>query len=300
MGFSARINPADITWTASDSFGKINKGVFTRGSSISGYIEAAYGNAVAYCAVQPVSAQEGDKTDAADPSRQVKLPPATRLTDRANRAVEYYPSAAGSFRFGVFGNTAAPAGGSGGNANKADPVYLTQAAFTNAVTDSLNAGLFVGSGPQPEKPAYSTNGDFEVYNNFCGNPQAALIKLSSSGNGLRSAGRSQWGNFLNAIKAFDGADLFIMLQQGPSTFSDRQEAALFKRILAEYTRDAGFDIWVFYGGPTDSVWLEDGVRYFSCAGLQSAAADRATGAGTKYLQITVLEGEVTYEYIPLT
>ena len=397
MGFSARINPADVIWTASDSFGSIDRGVFKRENEKSGYIAAAYGNAIAYCAVQPLqtpqqqaaqqqaaaqgaggqagsgqagasasaSASAGGASELPPP---VKLPPASRITDRANRDVEFIDTGAGmdtgagagasagagvdagtgagidvgagtgagagesadivnsgagadavvQYRFGVLGEPAASVAaqsaagtGSAGSAGSAgaeaaDPVKTISDAFVNVIDkSSLRSGLFVGAAPHPGadsagKQAYVTNKDFAVYNAFCGDPSRALIQLSTVGNGLRAAGRSQWGNFLAALDAFDGTDLFIMMQQGPSTFSDKLEAALFKQVLAEHTRDKGYRIWVFYGAPTDSVWIEDGVRYFSCAGATSASTDKKTGAGAKYLEVAVQGGNVTYQYKPLT
>ena len=305
MGYSARINPADISWTASDSFGKINNGVFTRGSDISGYIAAACGNAIAYCAVQPVprDAQAGQGTAA-----QVKLPPASRIADRANRPAEPGSAAGAAYSFGVLGNPAlnAKAATAAQTAGRADgAAAAVNGAFTAVVNASLDGGIYVGAGPRPvtdsiKKPAYVTDSDFEVHRNFCGDPARTLIKLSSSGNGLRAAGSAQWGNFLSAIDVFTGNDLFIMVQQGPSTFADKLEAALFKQTLADVVRDKGCRVWVFYAGATDSVWIEDGVRYFTCAGPASAAVDQATGAGAKYLEVAVRGDEVTYEYKPLT
>ena len=309
MGYSARINPADISWTASDSFGKINNGVFTRGSDISGYIAAACGNAIAYCAVQPVSQGSRAGQSAA---AQVILPPASRITDRANRSAE--PDSAGgvSYSFGVLGNPAlnAQTATTAQTAGRADGVSAESAAavngaFATVVNNSLDGGIFVGAGPRPvtasiKKPAYATDSDFEIHNNFYGDPARTLIKLSSVGNGLRAAGTAQWGNFFSAIDVFKGNDLFIMVQQGPSTFTDKLEAALFKRTLASLVRDKSCRVWVFYAGATDSVWIEDGVRYFTCAGPASAAVDQATGVGAKYLEISVRGDEVTYEYKPLT
>jgi hypothetical protein len=170
---------------------------------------------------------------------------------------------------------------------------------------SLDCGMFVGSGRHSgaagaAKPAYVTDSGFEVCAGFMGDPSRTLIRLSTVGNGLRAAGKAQWGAFLSAMGSFSGKDLFIMLQQGPSTFGDRQEAALFKKTLADCARDGGYRIWVFYAGPTDSVWLEDGVRYFSCAGASSAAVDKNTGAGAKYLEVTIQGDEATYAYKQLT
>ena len=374
MGFSARINSADITWSASADFGAIDRGVFTRKNETAGYIAAAFGNAVAYCAVQPVPAAAaaagpaggaaagspgspgasgsasatgsspsspssgspsapGSSPSSSSPSSSgapsasgassssgvpaaaqppVKLPPATRIADKANRQVDYQPSGAAggpgvspSYRFGVLGEPGeAAVAAAVAAAAQAEAVSAVSGAFSALINKSMDCGLFVGSGSHAgaalsTKPAYVTGGGFEVISGFMGDPSRTLIRLSTAGNGIRAAGREQWGAFFAAMKAFTGTDLFIMLQQGPSTFKDKQEAALFKRTLADYTRDAGFRIWVFYAGPTDSVWLEDGVRYFSCAGAASASADKATGAGAKFLEVTVIGGEVTYVYKPL-
>ena len=328
MGFSARINASDITWSANDSFGTIDGGVFMRGGSpagsangalpgggfVGGYIAAAYGNAVAYCAVQPIPLATSDGEAPPSPPPPVKLPPASRIADSANREIAYTPSGAqDTFRFGVLGESGASASDSAGanGANGADGMNGAERLVSNAFTDNVNkspdidCGIFVGASPHAgvvsvTKPAYATNSFFEVHKDFCGDPLRTLIRLSSIGNGIRAAGKDQWSYFFTALKEFSGKDLFIALQQGPSTFSDRQEAALFKQTLAEYARSGDFRIWVFYAGATDSMWLEDGVRYFTCAGAASATVDKATGAGAKYLEVTVQGSEVTYVYKPLT
>jgi len=298
MGFSALIAPMDIAWGASDSFGEIAQGKFIRQSNSTGYISAVFGDAAAYCAVQPVPAA-GDIVGGAQ--APVKMPPASRLSDAAARPFDASAPGAGSaFRFGVLGDTGRRADGGqwGSDGGAASAV---SAAFAETVNQSLGAGLFVGYGSHKgaasvTKASVATNYEFNVHAGFGGDRPAALIQLSSAGNGLRSAGKYQWGGFLSALGAFKGENLFIMLQQGMSTFSDKQEAKLFKQTLADYAKDGGFNIWVFYAGATDSVWVEDGVRYFTCAGAGSASANQSTGAGAKYLEVSVNGSDVTYEY----
>jgi len=294
MGYSALLSPADISWNASDSFGEFSLGRFTRRNDATGYLAASYGDAVAYCAVQPVSGWHA--SGGGGPQASVKLPPATRMTDAANRPADMSaPGAGDAFRFGVLGDTGKPGGDAGG------AVAPVGAAFADVVNKSLNAGLFVGHGAHRAvsavtKDSAKTDEEFNFRLDFGGDRQIALIQLSSVGNGLRAAGKQQWGSFLSAMDSFHGDNLFIILQQGLSTFSDRQEANLFKEILVEYAAYGGYKTWVFYAGATDSMWIEDGVRYFTCAGAGSSAVNAATGAGAKYLVVTVIGSDVTYEY----
>jgi exopolysaccharide biosynthesis protein len=50
-GYKAEINPVDIKWTVSNKLGTFNNGVFTASKNGAGYIEAAFANAKAYCAL---------------------------------------------------------------------------------------------------------------------------------------------------------------------------------------------------------------------------------------------------------
>jgi hypothetical protein len=86
------------------------------------------------------------------------------------------------------------------------------------------------------------------------------------------------------------------MQQSPSTFADKLEAPLLKSLLVKHSMERGYQAYVFYAGATDSVWVEDGVRYFSVAGLSNA--DLASGklSETNYLLVTVMGDEVTYTY----
>jgi hypothetical protein len=71
-------------------------------------------------------------------------------------------------------------------------------------------------------------------------------------------------------------------------------------VLEDVSKERGCNVWVFYAGSTDSVWLENGIRYFCCAGMGSAAANPETGAGAKYLLVTYVDGKVTYESKPVS
>jgi hypothetical protein len=296
MGFSARINPADVAWSVSADFGSVENGAFTRAGGASGYITAALADARAYCAVQPLPPDGApEASGGAGAPLTVELPKATAIKDSANVSADYVPSD-GSFRFGVYGDP----GGQDADAEKA-----LGAAFAGAVNRELDIGVYVGNGSHAssadvKKTAVATGSKFAAYANFGGNPDAKLIQLSSVGNGIRAAGVYQWGSFLEELENFGGKDLFIALQQSPSTFSDKLEAALFKERLAHYSKAKGYRVWVFYGGTADSVWLEDGVRYFSCAGAASAANSGAASApGGSYLRVTVQGGAVTYEFAGL-
>jgi exopolysaccharide biosynthesis protein len=48
-GFTAKINPKDIVWSVTDGIGEFSDGIFTAKKTGAGYIDAAIGNAHAYC-----------------------------------------------------------------------------------------------------------------------------------------------------------------------------------------------------------------------------------------------------------
>ena len=166
----------------------------------------------------------------------------------------------------------------------------------------LELGVLVGNGNHNavadmiSKKKITTNEYFDTYDDIVNNESVRFIQLSSVGNGIRSAAAYQWKNFLNSLKTFNGTDLFVFLQQSPSTFTDQLEGKLFKTVLEEASAEHGYNVWVFYAGSTDSVWLENGVRYFCCAGMSAAAANKETGANAKYLLVTYMDNRVTYEY----
>lgn len=54
-GYSAKINPSDITWALQGNIGKLEKNTFTATRNGTGYIDASLGNTHAYCAVSVAS-----------------------------------------------------------------------------------------------------------------------------------------------------------------------------------------------------------------------------------------------------
>ena len=302
MGFSARINPSDIEWSlSSDELGSIENGVFKRKSDNPGYITATLGTAKAYCAVEAIITPPEPADAAATPPVPVEPPPpvvlprATQVVDGANKSVAFTPSA-DSYRFAVVGEAKTPA---------TDAERTIDEAFINTVNKEADLGVYVGYGAHRgtqkiTKPTIKTDSHFKVYDDLVGGKNSRFIQLSSAGNGIRAAGKSQWGDFLQSMEEFDGKNVFLFLHQSPSSFSDRMEADLFKSRLSDYAAEKGYDIWVFYAGATDSVWLENGVRYFCCAGAGASTVNQETGAGAKVLMVTVQNDTVSYEFKALT
>ncbi|MDR1062080.1 MAG: phosphodiester glycosidase family protein [Clostridiales bacterium] len=319
MGFSARINPADISWAATGGIGTIDKGVFMRSGdgAAAGYVTAALADARAYCAVQAAPADAGGAgagaagTGAssaagggAAPAPAVELPAATRIKDAAAVRADYAP-AAGAVRMGVLGEAGNPATGAEKAANAA---FLSLAGGSELELGALvgygnhggaGGGAQGGAAGGAQGKTVATNSDFAARESVGGNRDVKLLQLSTVGNGIRAAGIYQWGSLLDELENFDGKELFIVMQQSPSTFNDKLEAALFKERLAHYAKTKGYGVWVFYSGEADAVWLEDGVRYFSCAGARAPGVDADTGAGARYLRVVCQNGAVTYSYEPL-
>lgn len=61
-GYTASINPADLTWKVSSNIGSVENGVFTAKKKGAGYIDVSFGDIHAYCAVS-VAAEESRKID---------------------------------------------------------------------------------------------------------------------------------------------------------------------------------------------------------------------------------------------
>jgi exopolysaccharide biosynthesis protein len=62
-GFTAAINPADLTWTASEGIGTIENGVFTAKARGAGYIGASFKGVEAFCPVTVASASREIRDD---------------------------------------------------------------------------------------------------------------------------------------------------------------------------------------------------------------------------------------------
>ena len=84
------------------------------------------------------------------------------------------------------------------------------------------------------------------------------------------------------------------MENAPNKFSDSLEGNLFKTVLSEH-KDKIKNIWVFFNGTEDNVFMEDGVKYISSAGLNINNLTPDNADTVKYIEVTVVNGEPTYQ-----
>ena len=93
--------------------------------------------------------------------------------------------------------------------------------------------------------------------------------------------------------------MFLFLENTPDSFSDKLEGKLFKDILAEYAGTKFENVWVFYKGDRNMVTKDRGVRYLSTCGFDVENLTADNKAVAKYILITIMGDQVTYEYKPI-
>lgn len=121
-----------------------------------------------------------------------------------------------------------------------------------------------------------------------------FIELNTSKNSIRTSAQGQWQWFLKQLDSFNGDNLFIFMENAPNKFSDSLEGNLFKTVLSEH-KDKIKNIWVFFNGTEDNVFMEDGVKYISSAGLNINNLTPDNADTVKYIEVTVVNGEPTYQ-----
>jgi hypothetical protein len=135
--------------------------------------------------------------------------------------------------------------------------------------------------------------DYSAYRAYDSNG-CRFIELNTSKNGIRTSVQGQWQWFLKQLDSFKGDNLFIFMENSPSKFSDSLEGNLFKTILSEH-KDKIKNIWVFFSDTKDSVVMENGVKYIGSAGLNINNLTPDNADTVKYIEVTVVNGEPTYQ-----
>lgn len=121
-----------------------------------------------------------------------------------------------------------------------------------------------------------------------------FIELNTSKNSIRTSAQGQWQWFLKQLDSYNGDNLFIFMENSPNKFSDSLEGNLFKTILSEH-KDKIKNIWVFSGDVEDNVVMENGVKYISSAGLNINNLMPDNANTVKYIEVTIVNGEPTYQ-----
>lgn len=284
-GYHAVINPADIDWKVSGSFGAIDNGTFKALSQGSGFIEASIGGTAAYCAVSVAS-----KNGGYPPIDKSQIPQDTIPLDESNKNADI-SSSNDYLRFSVFGESR-PA------KNMLERVLLTRLAEN--INTNLEAGAYVGQSVHDsirvlKKAAISTNTGYQSKDI----KNSRFIQLDMSKNGLRESSSSQWSWLLQQLDSFSGSNVFLFLANSPQSFKDSAEASLLQDVLTKYRQTTGKNVWVFYKGDKNSSYMERGIKYISTAGFDFAGLTPENTDAARYVQVTVNGDNVTYEFKPI-
>ncbi|NLM28522.1 MAG: exopolysaccharide biosynthesis protein [Clostridiaceae bacterium] len=228
------------------------------------------------------------KTDRAEDFNN--LPEDTVPVDPKNQAVTYEKGEY-NYRFSVFGEDREPS-------NDVER-YLTDF-LADKINKYIEIGAFVGSGPHSvanivNNPTLATGTGFRSFDML----GSRFIQLDMSSKSIRLSAPEQWKWLLEQLDSFEGQNIFLFLESSLDNFSDKKEAELFKDILGNYAKNKFDNVWVFFKGGKNSVELDRGVRYFSSAGFDVKGLSAENKDAAKYILVTIMGDQVTYQYKPI-
>jgi len=218
------------------------------------------------------------------------LPKDTVPADPKNQAVTYQKGDY-NYRFSVFGENREPS-------NDVER-YLTDF-LADKINKYIEIGAFVGSGPHHvtgivNNPTLATGSGFYSIDML----GSRFIQLDTRMKGIRLSVSGQWKWLLEQLDSFEGQNVFLFIESSPQNFTDKNEAELFKEILSNYAKNKFRNVWVFFKGSENSVELEGSVRYFSTAGFDVDGLSANNKAVAKYILVTIMGDQVTYQYKPI-
>lgn len=218
-----------------------------------------------------------------------KLPADSDPVDARNQPKTFVPGEM-NFRFSVFGEAREPA-------NDVEK-YLTTF-LADKINKYIDVGTFVGAGTHKvletvEKPALATGTGYSAFDY----QTSRFITLDTKAKSLRSGQSGQWSWLLQQMEEFYGENVFLFLENDPQAFTDKMELNLLKDILVKY-RSKFKNVWVFYKGTENKVSKDRGIRYFSTAGFDVDGLSADNKKAAKYILVTIMDGQVTYEYKPI-
>ncbi|NLI92786.1 MAG: phosphodiester glycosidase family protein [Peptococcaceae bacterium] len=218
---------------------------------------------------------------------QSKIPLDTAPKDEANRQVSYAPGQ-NNFKFSVFGS-------------REEPESLQEKQLINKMTAYINKNLdlavYTGVKAAPaskdlKKPALITGTGYKTYSY----KNSTFIQLDISKGGLRRSDPKQWTWLFEELEKISGNNAFIVMSDTTANFINAKEAGLLKDTLADFRNKTGKNVWVLYQGSENRSELDRGVKYISCAGLETADPSKGKPVSAKYLQVTVQGKKITYEF----
>lgn len=136
------------------------------------------------------------------------------------------------------------------------------------------------------------------YHNIYEQGNTAVIKLNANGGGLRKASAEQWSWFLNTLDASTHENIIIALNEPLESFSDQDEAALFKKVIDEKLIGKGKTVFLIVPGSAQKLQVENGLRTLTLPGVTTGNVEQAIGAidGMNYLEFTVSDSGVQYAW----
>ena len=166
---------------------------------------------------------------------------------------------------------------------------VNEAADTIVILDRVKSDVI----ERAEQPLISGGYYYAAYkqNNI-------IIQLDNRIDGLQKSDNRQWQRFLEQLENITVKNVIITLSQPPTSqgFSDGLELNLFKQMLEEKLVDKGKNVFVIYDDASNSVKIENGIRYFGLKGIKDIKASSYTSLlDCKYLLITSNGDEVSYQ-----
>ncbi|MCO1603318.1 phosphodiester glycosidase family protein [Desulfosporosinus nitroreducens] len=218
---------------------------------------------------------------------QSQTPQDTIPLDEANRTTNYI-SGRESFKFSVFGSRQE-------SYNTMEEQLLNK--MTKYINKKLDMAVYTGSqAPSAvrniEKPVLITETGYRTHNY----KNSSFIQLDISKGGLRRSDPEQWLWLFKELDAMTGSNAFIVMSGAPATFINAKEGDLLKDTLAEYRKKTGKNVWVLFQGNVNQSELDRGVRYISCAGFSIPDFSPEKPTAAKFLEVTVMGNEITYEF----
>ncbi|MFZ5989094.1 MAG: phosphodiester glycosidase family protein [Bacillota bacterium] len=201
-----------------------------------------------------------------------KIPQDTIPSDEANKQVDFKDES-NSHKFTVFSGKTQPE-------NLLEKLLVSELSEkTAADTNLVNTQIITG------EAVYKS---YDIEN-------SRIIQLNTTKAGIRESAAGQWQWFLDKLTSFEGDNIFIFMKDSPGSFSDKMEADLFKKVIVDWRKKTGKNIWVFYKGSVDKSYMADGIKYISTAGLNAKALNPVNALEVKYIEITVMGNSVTYQ-----
>ncbi|MDD4295563.1 MAG: phosphodiester glycosidase family protein [Ruminiclostridium sp.] len=218
------------------------------------------------------------------------LPKDTKAVDSLNQAITY-AKGENNYRFSIFGESREPA---------TDVEKYLSGFLADKINKYIEIGAFIGNSQhnvtkQIQNPVVATGAGYDSMDM----KNSRFIKLDMRAKTLKNGTGEQWHWLLEQLETFTGNNIFLFLDDNPDAFKDGLETELFRKILSDYSQTRYKNVWVFYKGQENIVTMDRGVRYLSSCGFDVDRLTADNKAAAKYMLVTIMGEQVTYEYKPI-